>query len=838
MADGAINTRGTIGRIPNARSLDIHDLHDSCRPAGRGTNVLPAARLRMTSTMRLTSILCLLLLVAPCAFADSASSSQPPDVAVSPITYMPAAGSQTNPRAASNGDVMLVAWSDARNGNQAYAARIAGDGSVLDPLGIPLGIPWGPDEVVWNGDSFSVLGRDYDNGFVLLLIALDGTIERQPLGMGYARYAAATGDGADVRFLFLMAVPYGGGSTVVDGKGNIVGGATPLWTPWPSVPNPLVFSPLVAAGPTKSGFVVLLQTYDYSSRKIYSALFDRDGHILSTVDAQLPFNVIEGNESIEQGADGFLLANQRWIDPAVLAFRLDANGVYTGKMVAAGSSDNVVKLSNYQPRIVWDGSRYLLLWRSYVATAHAYVYLAAVDAEASSVEKHLVLDAAATSGAILVRRVAQPLVITTAVPWGSTSASLDDVYVQRFTPALEAGAPQLVVSTATRQNGAQVATTRNGYAVAWSEVGPDQYAHAFVRRFTPAGQPYDSQPIEIAHGVPTYYVTAPYFLRVVSNGTTYAVVWRASSKLQLRRLADQRGQWLDPQPVSIPDLGDVAFASDGKDILAVGSGPCTSPPGGSGCIVAQRIVIGADMVPTPPVISASSSPAPGQYALASNGTDYLAVWTDGLFGCNTLCPAPPLRILAVRLRADGTALDSAPLAIEDANQSSSEPSVAWSGGRYAVAWLAYGINRGEVRMATVTPEGAVRDTDPIAGGTVVQRGGTSEGPSAVRVVAFDGAFALVTQTVGWSVNSIVRPTRWDEVAFCATCDLRDLLTASRTTLLQAPDQPTDFGSFDIAAHGSSIVLAYDRTGEAESGFVPRIYSRTFAAPPRRRAATH
>jgi hypothetical protein len=323
-----------------------------------------------------------------------------------------------------------------------------------------------------------------------------------------------------------------------------------------------------------------------------------------------------------------------------------------------------------------------LLWRTTIWD-HVFAFLAVADPDVSSADKHTVLDAAGSSGATLVRRVAQPLVITTSTLWGSTSLSMNDVYVQRFTPAFEFSSPQLVVSTATQQNGAQVATGSNGYAVAWSEVGPDKNVHAYVRRFTTAGDPYDPQPIEIRTGVASYSVTAPLNVRLASNGNMYVVAWVDSSKVQLRRLADVPGRWLDPQPVAIDFLGDLALASDGKDIMAVGSGQCPKS-GDTGCVGTQRIAIGTDIVPGPRVV-AKYSPLPAQYAIASNGTDYLVVWSDGAYPCQMTCPSPILSLLALRIRADGTALDPAPQLIEKGSPYG--PSVAWNSGRYGVARL-------------------------------------------------------------------------------------------------------------------------------------------------------
>jgi hypothetical protein len=64
---------------------------------------------------------------------------------------------------ASNGDGFLAAWSDQRDRGSIYAARIAHDGTVLDPRGIFLANALSAVNVAWTGDRYLVVWNDFIN---------------------------------------------------------------------------------------------------------------------------------------------------------------------------------------------------------------------------------------------------------------------------------------------------------------------------------------------------------------------------------------------------------------------------------------------------------------------------------------------------------------------------------------------------------------------------------------------------------------------------------------------------------------------------------------------------
>jgi hypothetical protein len=101
---------------------------------------------------------------------------------VSPSLEFPistAAGTQGGPAVAANGTSWVVAWTDERNGNQdIYAARVAAEGSVLDPGGIALRTDPEDQRSVsvasTGGKTFVVW---YDDDIEYRILRHDGTVD-------------------------------------------------------------------------------------------------------------------------------------------------------------------------------------------------------------------------------------------------------------------------------------------------------------------------------------------------------------------------------------------------------------------------------------------------------------------------------------------------------------------------------------------------------------------------------------------------------------------------------------------------------------------------------------
>ena len=206
---------------------------------------------------------------------------------------------------------------------------------------------------------------------------------------------------------------------------------------------------------------------------------------------------------------------------------------------------------------------------------------------------------------------------------------------------------------------------------------------------------------------------------------------------------------------------------------------------------------------------------------ASNGTDYLAAWSDGARECNITCPPfPPFRLLAIRLREDGTPIDGAPLVIEQQNGYPDQPSIAWNNKQYLVAWS----NLSEIRGARVSPEGNLFQT------ATLQRG-EQYASLLPKVLPFGDGFTLWIRTAEYN-GSIFRPVQWEAVAFAANENLNEIAGVPRFPLVRFEDDHYD--SFAVDSDGSSLVAAYNVAGDRTLGGVARVVTRNFAQPPERR----
>src|SRR5205809_7305583 len=155
------------------------------------------------------------LFLIPLAFAQPFPVPITAERPVSAITRIPAAGSQSNPRIATNGDVALVAWVDTREGVPAiYGARLDAAGNVLDPFGVRLSNGSTLSAVAWSSESFVLLG-----GTSFTFVSPDlATITTRQLPIPSPSTFKAVTTGADPRFLFFEE---GGRAAVIDARGDV-----------------------------------------------------------------------------------------------------------------------------------------------------------------------------------------------------------------------------------------------------------------------------------------------------------------------------------------------------------------------------------------------------------------------------------------------------------------------------------------------------------------------------------------------------------------------------------------------------------------------------------------
>lgn len=201
------------------------------------------------------------------------------------------------------------------------------------------------------------------------------------------------------------------------------------------------------------------------------------------------------------------------------------------------------------------------------------------------------------------------------------------------------------------------------------------------------------------------------------DGTNYLVVWEqrdrglGSTGVFGARVTPE-GSVLDPDPITIATgrgRGSPAVAFNGTHHLVVWDAPDED-------VDWERDLYGARIDPAGTVVDPVGIPiatGPGQHggpAVASDGVDFLVVWTDGSYDEKD--------IFAGRVSAGGVVLDGEGFAVTDAPSGQWAPAVAWDGSHYLTAWTDdRGEDDSDVIGARVSPSGAVDGPElVIAGG--------------------------------------------------------------------------------------------------------------------------
>jgi hypothetical protein len=130
---------------------------------------------------------------------------------------------------ASNGDQFLSAWIDRRDRAAVYASRIDRDGTILDPLGIVIALAeTGSVGVAWNADSYVVIWQT-STGVFAARISSDGTIaDPAHLILPGAQVDALSPIAANGN---VVVVAYAGGYAVLDHQLRVINSGSFAGTP-------------------------------------------------------------------------------------------------------------------------------------------------------------------------------------------------------------------------------------------------------------------------------------------------------------------------------------------------------------------------------------------------------------------------------------------------------------------------------------------------------------------------------------------------------------------------------------------------------------------------------
>lgn len=760
--------------------------------------------------MKTLAPLILSLFLVPLATAQPFPVPASMERAVSTGELAGAAGEQTNPRLASNGNISLLAWDDTRENasNIVYGTRLDADGNALDPLGVRLGAGH-LKGVMWNGEAFVVI---IDTTFVFVRPDLGITTLQPTLPTGNWFFAAA-GSGSSGRVLFLSGT---GEIAILDGRGNLI--------VHKKIENSF---PTIAACATENRFLILMGGQ-------FADLLDREGNVLFSRYTGLPaaggpFDVVAG------GDDGFLFVRNDDATGEITGYRLNATPEYIGHPIKIYTPATIERALFYRASIVREGSRYLVVWQAILDPQHAYQSIAEIGAD-DSVSAHRIDDWSGQGFGIALTSSGGRRVMATSISRTDATTTGTDIVVRALPDPMQPSAAQLATSSTVEQRVMSFAASAHGYAVTWTEGNFSGATRAKLRRFSAAGAPLDDFPLEIVvmpHNANTGSATA--FANVVASDDTYLVAWAQPLPQPppyfgsfVRRLDADTGAWIDPQPIPAPYAG---LASNGTDALLLGYGYCG--------VFTQCIHVRGLAMKGEPLLSPENTvrTVPNGYDLTnvivtSNGTDYLVVWSESQSCPGFPCGQPPQQVHAARLRADGTLIDAEPLLLDIAGRHAYGLTAAWSNGRYLVGWVDFEGIRG----TRVTAEGAVLDHDD-AGGAVLLFPTPPDAYPVLRdlsmtVIGGPKHFDLLFDHVANDFTTHVVTRFVEGLTLDPNQELTNLEALPRRVLFDVDDHVY---SLLGAARGSTLGLAYTRSPQSASG-VLRAFFRIYAEPIGRRHA--
>jgi MYXO-CTERM domain-containing protein len=377
--------------------------------------------------------------------------------------------------------------------------------------------------------------------------------------------------------------------------------------------------------------------------------------------------------SITYGDGQYLVV---WGDGGIRAARVSAAGVLLDAqpitIASTGSTASV--------EVTWDGEHFLIVWRDGVL--HGAVHARQLSADGQPGDGFEVaadgfaLDVVSSGGVYLVTWVViGPSSNSTVLLARRWSADLEPLDAQPWT--LMTGSPW--------QSGAHCSVVGDRFVLSWTDDHLDT-VHAQFVPVTGAPQP----PLLIGTGAYGWPVL------IADAGSVALALW-----YQQGTRLDTDGAVLDPAGIRVAQRTNeehqprVAAGRNSQLAVWVDERPDDRESGSS--IYAIRL--GDDGTPLDPA-SFLISPNPGWVgfpAVSFDGTQFLVAWR--------VYDRTEARLLAVRVAADGTVLDTAPITVAVTSDSSDIHWVAVSGaaGSFVVGWT----EGGQARARTIAADGSM-----------------------------------------------------------------------------------------------------------------------------------
>lgn len=763
------------------------------------------------------------------------------EMPVSPPAFGPAPRLQHTPLIASNGEISLVAWSDGRMGGgieQIYVARLDRDGNLLDPLGIPLDESAYPNALIWNGQHFVLISSRDLGVFGITRLDPDGrVVRRERLEMGWEWRVSSSRSGNNARVMFVKRYPAIKQVRVFDGNLNPItpeitlpelpGGQTERFLLTGMLRDDDDF--LVVRGIAESADCARFNTCS----RMVSTRFDSSGRILSSEESDTPINGNQSTLVLTGGKERYLFLYQDSTTAAVRSFPLDRSGAWIRGVAVLYPGDGHGPIERPRPSLIFDGQRFIAAWIVSYTGSRSQIHSAEVDEKGVLVRSSPVTPPIPfTNHLILGHNAGRRTVV--AGSWPDAGSSLD-LFAHSFSSGEESAVHSVLLSvSAHAQIEPVTASSDRGYAVVWREVDPGPAQNLLIRRFGPSGQPV-GEPVVVA-SFPC--CTSRNFLQtfgLVSSGEVFLVVWQDDKNLNGRRMAAS-GHWLDAEGFVIDPsayFDRQGLGSNGTDFLVA----WTARGGDYKAFVRSIQASGPLLHERVALASGADQHTP---ALASNGSDYFVVWSDGFRHCQILCPGYPFfELRGIRLRSDGQSIGAPPVVLDRDHGYPIEPSIIWDGTRYLGTYRLLSITSSlsEIRAIRLAVDGTIVETGGDGGGVIIR---SPERKIAGHLIAnLDGGILLTERASGG-------PDPRDTMTLVEGTAIRNDRSLAEAAALPAfpivtnglPGYPGEGFSVSGASRGDQLLVAYSRIRDPQIfGGVRRVWVRMFGkpGPPRRRA---
>ena len=627
-----------------------------------------------------------------------------------PVYGLPALRYQSTPSLAFDGENYLVVWADNRGGGDVYGARIASDGTVLDPSGIRIAIGRHTcllPVVIFGDKNYFVVWEhvaDYDNHNIYGTRVSKEGIVLDPNGIAISTAEQSQEENPAIAF---------------DGNNYFV--------VWQDSRNEVNY------------------TVDYD---IYGSRVSEEGIVLDPdgIAISVATNRQEEPSIAFDGTNYLVLWND--LQSGGFSDLYGARIAPTGEVLAPNriAISEAAKSQRFSS-IAFDGNNYFAVWQDGRNGSYSDLYGARISPLGT------VLDPDGIAISIAQGNQQTPAIAFDGrnffVVWRdsrnewSTSDVDRDIYGARVT---QEGVVLDTEGIAIATDGPYhydpvIAFDGTNYLIAWTDGrnGPLFNSDIYGVQIADTGELLDSDGLLISAAA--NHQISP---SVAFDGSNYLIVWqdyRNDSYDIYGSRVTSTGAVLDPNGILISatindeTTPDVAF--DGTNYLVVWQ---------DGRNASRNDVYGARITSAGTVLDPSgiaisiASNSQEFPSIAFDGTNYLVVWVNyrSDIGCY-------IGVDGARISPAGVVLDSNGIAISSARIGSESPAIVFGGENYFVAWqnsTDMPSMSGAISGSRINPSGEVLDPNGIAIGA-------GEWPS----IAFDGANYLVV----WSAQKNLAP---------------------------------------------------------------------------------